>query len=131
MTSRVANICFDASDPQAQAHWWSQVLDDFVVDPDGLMTDDEAELKGPGGRWLEFLKVPEGKTVKNRVHLCLRAVDTTMDAEVERLLALGATMFDDRRGIEVDGGWVVLADPEGNEFCVLSTPAGEAGIERG
>ena len=129
MVSRVANICFDAADPIAQAHWWGQVLDDFTIVPEGAMTDVEAELRGPGGRWLEFLKVPEAKVVKNRVHLCLRPVDTTLDAEVERVLALGATVVDDRRGLE-DGGWVVLADPEGNEFCVLATEADEAGIAR-
>lgn len=127
MASRVANISVDAADPLAQVRWWEQVLDDFHVVPDGAMTGDEAELRGPGGRWLLFLKVPDGKVVKNRLHLCLRPVGTDRDAEVERLVGLGATVVDDRRGLP-DGGWVVLADPEGNEFCVLSTPADEAGI---
>lgn len=103
------------------------MLDDFALDSGCVMNDDEAELRGPGGRCLEFLRVPEAKTVKNRMHLCLRPVDTTCDAEVDRIVGLGASVVDDRRGMD-DGGWVVLADPEGNEFCVLSTSAQDAGI---
>jgi hypothetical protein len=128
MSCCAANFCIDAADPVAQAHWWAQVLEDFQIVPESAMNDDEAELLGPGGRWLEFLRVPEPKTVKNRMHMCLRPVGTTRDAEVARILGLGARMVDDRRAIVEDGGWVVLADPEGNEFCVLSTPADEAGI---
>jgi glyoxalase superfamily protein len=127
MTSRVANFTFDARDPIAQAHWWAQVVDDFHIVPEGEMNDDDAELRGPGGRSLEFIKVADPKIVKNRMHMCLRPVGTTCDAEVERIVGLGATVVDDRRGL-VDGGWVVLADPEGNEFCVLRTTAEDAGI---
>ncbi len=91
------------------------------------MNEDEAELRGPGGRWLMFLRVPEAKTVKNRLHFCLRPSASTRDAEVDRILGLGATVVDDRR----DGdGWAVLADPEGNEFCVLARTAEEVGIDR-
>ncbi len=129
MASRVANITVDALGPLAQVRWWAQVVDDFVVVEDGAMNEDEAELRGPGGRWLDFIRVPDAKRVKNRLHLCLRPVETTRDAEVERIVALGARIVDDRRAM-ADGGWVVLADPEGNEFCVLSTPANEAGIAR-
>ncbi|GHH28703.1 hypothetical protein GCM10017774_03330 [Lentzea cavernae] len=69
------------------------------------------------GPVLFFNQVPEPKTVKNRLHLCLRP-DTTRDEEVERLLGLGATLVGDHRN--PDGtGWAILADPEGNEFCVL------------
>jgi predicted enzyme related to lactoylglutathione lyase len=85
-------------------------------------------LTGPGGRSLLFLKVPEAKSVKNRMHMCLRPVDRDRDAEVERLLGLGATMVNDLR--RPDGGWAVLADPEGNEFCVLTVGADAAGIAR-
>ena len=118
MTSRTANFSIDAHDPLAQAKWWDQVLDDFEFDAES--DDEEAALRGPAGRFLLFLKVPEEKTVKNRMHMCLRPVDRTRDEEVERLLGLGATMFDDRRA--PDSGWAVLADPEGNEFCVLTAP---------
>jgi predicted enzyme related to lactoylglutathione lyase len=67
--------------------------------------------------------------VKNRMHMCLRPVEGTRDSEVDRIVSLGATIVDDRRDLQ-DGGWVVLADPEGNEFCVLGTSAQDAGIAR-
>ena len=70
--------------------------------------------------------MPESKTVKNRMHMCLVPVDRTRDEEVERLLTLGASVVDDRRN--GDRGWAVLADPEGNEFCVLAPRADAAGI---
>jgi hypothetical protein len=72
--------------------------------------------------------VPEPKTTKNRMHLCLRPVDRSRDEEVERLLGLGARMVDDLR--TDDTGWAVLADPEDNEFCVLATRADDAGVAR-
>ena len=126
MASRTANFCIDAHDPGAQARWWAQVVDDFVLD-DSDDDPDEVGLKGPGGRWLLFLRVPEAKTVKNRMHMCLRPVDRTRDDEVERLLALGATLVNDLRDGDTKG-WAVLADPEGNEFCVLTTRADDAGV---
>lgn len=119
MTSRVANFCFDAADPYAQMMWWSKVLGDYHLEDDDPSRpgDEEAGLIGPDNTFLLFLKVPEAKTIKNRVHFCLRSTDLTRDEEVDRLLALGATMVDDLR--KPDRGWAVLADPEGNEFCVL------------
>ena len=123
MASRASNFCIDAADPYAQTLWWAQVLDDFVIDHDdeegagpGM---DEWGLVGPDDRFLLFLKVPEPKTVKNRMHLCVRPTDRSREEEVERILGLGATMVDDRRTAP-DRGWAVLADPEGNEFCVLT-----------
>lgn len=127
MVSRTANFCIDAADPYAQMMWWAQVVDDFTPDPEASPDADECGLSGPAGRWLDFLKVPEPKTVKNRMHVCLRPVDGDRDSEVDRILGLGATMVDDRRDQE---GWAVLADPEGNEFCVLATSAEEAGVAR-
>ena len=127
MASRTANVSIDAHDPRAQAAWWAQVLDDFEPRP-ADDDDDEAGLLGPGGRSLLFLRVPEPKTVKNRMHLCLRPADRSRDEEVDRLLGLGATMVNDLR--DGDTGWAVLADPEGNEFCVLTRSADEAGIAR-
>lgn len=126
MASRTSNFCIDARDPQAQVAWWAQVLDDF--EPVGEGDQDEAELRGPAGRCLIFLRVPEPKTVKNRMHICLRPVDRTRDEEVQRLLELGATIADDLRTGET--GWAVLADPEGNEFCVLTTRADDAGVAK-
>lgn len=78
----------------------------------------------PEGPLLYFNQVPEPKTVKNRIHLCLRPT-TSREEEVERLLTLGATLVTDRR--KPDGaGWAVLADPEGNEFCVLRSESDRA-----
>ncbi len=85
--------------------------------------DEDVLIEGAG---LLFVTVPEPKTVKNRVHLDLQPKDRTRDEEVERVLALGATLVDDRRN--PDGtGWAVLADPEGNEFCVERGAAERAG----
>jgi predicted enzyme related to lactoylglutathione lyase len=64
-----------------------------------------------------FVSVPENKVVKNRVHLDLIPVEGDQEAELERLLGLGARIVDDRREL-IPGGWVVMADPEGNEFCL-------------
>jgi len=121
MSSRASNFCIDAADPWAQVHWWAQVLDDFVLDDESEMGPDDEEcwLVGPDDRELIFLRVPEPKTVKNRMHLCVRPTDRSREDEVERLLGLGATMVADRRTAP-DRGWAVLADPEGNEFCVLT-----------
>ncbi len=72
-----------------------------------------------------FIQVPEPKAGKNRLHLDLVPRDRTRDAEVHRILALGANLVDDRR--DADGtGWAVLTDPEGNEFCVLRSDAERA-----
>ena len=77
------------------------------------------EITGqPGsGPSLVFIRVPEGKTAKNRLHIDVNATDRDQDAELERLLGLGARHADVGQG---EQSWVVLADPEGNEFCVLS-----------
>jgi hypothetical protein len=73
---------------------------------------------GPVPPTLTFVRVPEGKTVKNRLHMDVNATDREQDEEVARLLALGASHADVGQGDDVS--WVVLADPEGNEFCVLA-----------
>jgi hypothetical protein len=127
MTARVRNITFDCADPYALAGFWSQVTG-YREDPEnGNQPDDpEALLVGPDGQPnLLFITVPEPKTVKNRVHLDLMPTDRTRDEEVERLLALGATLVADHR--RRDGtGWAVLADPEGNELCVERSAAERA-----
>ncbi|MER6982790.1 VOC family protein [Streptomyces carpinensis] len=122
MTSAIRHTTIDCADAYALAGFWSQVLD-LPVHEDGKPGDEEALIEGAG---LLFVTVPEAKTAKNRVHLDLQPQDRTRDEEVERLLALGATQVDDRRN--PDGtGWVVLADPEGNEFCVERSAAERAG----
>ena len=122
MASRASNFCIDADDPYAQTMWWHEVLEDFRLptEAEGVNKPGEEEcgLVGPDDRYLLFLKVPEPKTVKNRMHICLRPTDRSRDEEIDRVLGLGATMVNDLR--KGDKGWAVLADPEGNEFCVLT-----------
>ncbi|MCH0562860.1 MULTISPECIES: VOC family protein [unclassified Streptomyces] len=124
MTSRFTELAIDCADPRALARFWCAVLDYEVQDEeDGLVTIGPPEVPGGGnGRGpvppaLTFARVPEGKTVKNRIHLDVSPADREQDEEVRRLLGLGARRADVGRGEE---SWVVLADPEGNEFCVLA-----------
>ncbi len=124
-------IVVDCLDPQQQAHWWAEVLDwQVVYDTPGecvLIPRDVPEEVLPYPEWarqgqgLVFVPVPEGKTVKNRLHIDL-APHTTQDrdAEIARLEELGATRVDVGQD-EAQVTWTVLADPEGNEFCVLSS----------
>jgi Glyoxalase-like domain len=116
MTSRIATIVIDALEPRRVAGFWAAVLGWTVLEEaDGIITIGPA-----GSAWptIDVVPVPERKTLKNRLHLDLRADGSTAAEEVDRLLALGATHAD--VGQEPDSTWVVLADPEGNEFCVLS-----------
>ena len=119
MTSRFTELCIDAADPYALAEFWAHVLDWKISDDDDA-GDDEVEVADPDGSLptLLFVKVPEAKTVKNRLHIDVSPRDREQAEEVERVLALGATRADVGQGDDVS--WVVLADPEGNEFCVLS-----------
>ena len=120
MTATVRNIVFDCPDAYELAQFWSLVTGHPLADDDNP-GDPEASIPLPGGPTLYFCGVPEPKTVKNRVHVCLEP-DTRRDDEVERLLGLGATLVSDMR--RPDGtGWAVLADPVGNEFCVLRSAA--------
>jgi predicted enzyme related to lactoylglutathione lyase len=126
MTSRISHTSFDARDAYAQSVFWSQVLG-FVEDPDDPNEPGHAECLITSrdlSQLLLFITVPDDKRVKNRVHLDLRPVDCSREQEVERVLALGASQLADHR--RPDGsGWITLADPEGNEFCILSKdPAG-------
>jgi predicted enzyme related to lactoylglutathione lyase len=116
MVSFIRNVSFDCSHPYALAGFWSGVIG-HPVHQECLPGDTEAVIEPPDGPRLFFQAVPEGKVVKNRVHVCLQPRDRDRDAEVERLLALGATILADHR--TPDGaGWVVLHDPAGNEFCM-------------
>ena len=120
MTSRIAHTTVDSRNPYEQSVWWSKVLD-MSEDPDDPNEPghEECMLFSTDGRIrVLFIEVPESKELKNRLHFDIRPTDVTRDKEVERVLALGATQVDDQR--TPDGrGWVVLADPEGNEFCIL------------
>ncbi len=107
--------------------FWGQVLG-FTQDPDNPDEPGDEEcliLSADGTQRLLFIEVPEPKQVKNRLHLDLVPAEGTRDDELARLLELGARTVDDRR--RPDGsGWVVLADPEGNEFCILRSDAERA-----
>ena len=124
MASRIHYTTIDAGDPLAVATFWQHVLGgrlDLDDDPDEGQEGYEVALD-LADRSLLFIRVPEAKTVKNRMHFDVEPTDRTRDEEVERLLGLGATQADDRR--RPDGaGWVVLRDPEGNEFCVVRSAA--------
>ncbi|MEU9999489.1 VOC family protein [Streptomyces sp. NPDC050848] len=120
MASLVRHVTIDCSDAYTLATFWAAVLDSKVSDDDEP-GDPEALVATAGGGLL-FIQVPEKKSVKNRVHLDLQPQDRSRDEEVERLLALGATLVDDHR--KPDGtGWALMADPEGNEFCVERSAA--------
>jgi hypothetical protein len=136
-------VTFDAADPMAVAEFWAAALGYIVQPPPegfesweafadavGIPEEDRDNLAavvdpdGTGPRIL-FQKVPEGKTVKNRVHLDVNITEpgtapehqrAAIDAEVERFLALGATRLDDFD--DATGTWTVMQDIEGNEFCV-------------
>lgn len=118
MALRIQCLDIDAANPSAQAEFWKEVLgwrithddgEEVVIEPlegsaeDGVVPD------------ILFMRVPEGKVVKNRLHLDLRPEEQSR--EIARLEALGATRID--VGQREDASWVVMADPEGNEFCVL------------
>ena len=125
MTSKFTELAIDCADPVALARFWCSVLGYEVQgEDDGVVTIGSPRV--PGGKTqlgpvpptLTFARVPEGKTVKNRVHLDVNPTDREQDDEVRRLLDLGARHAD--VGQTGEESWVCLADPEGNEFCVLA-----------
>jgi predicted enzyme related to lactoylglutathione lyase len=132
VTARISHTTFDAVDAYSQSVFWAGVLG-FSQDPEqpDAPGDEECMIFSPdGSQRLLFIEVPETKQVKNRLHLDLMPATGTRDEELARLLALGATIVDDLR--QLDGtGWVVLADPEGNEFCILRSDAERAGDSAG
>ena len=134
MGSRLTEVVVDCRDPAAQAVFWAAALGYHVtrtevgqveIGPWEREPPDLAEQvrQAPAVPTLVFVAVPETKAVKNRLHLDLRPVGGSHEAEVERLIGLGARRADIGQG-EVP--WAVLADPEGNEFCVLRTQAEKA-----
>lgn len=131
MVSRLNEIVIDCRDPHRLAEFWHEVLGYSVV----YQSDDDVEIAAreiraeeliaaPLPPSLLFTRVLDTKMVKNRVHLDVNPIDRSQQAEVERLVGLGARHVDIGQG---EQSWVVLADPEGNEFCVLrSLYSGEA-----
>ncbi len=125
MASKFTELAIDCADPVRLARFWCSVLDyevkeedDDVVTIGSPVTPEGKDHPGPVPPALTFARVPEGKTVKNRLHIDVNPTDREQDEEVRRLLDLGARHADVGQG---DAGWVVLTDPEGNEFCVLRT----------
>lgn len=115
MASLVRHVTIDCADPYALAGFWAEALEGTLGADDD--PGDEMAVVDSAGASLLFIRVPDDKSVKNRVHLDLQPQDRGRDEEVERLVALGATVLADHR--RPDGkGWVTLADPEGNELCV-------------
>ncbi|MGI9016207.1 MAG: VOC family protein [Euzebya sp.] len=117
MSCRIAVIAIDAVEPRVVADFWCAVLGWRVVeeDDDGVLS-----IAASDGSWpsIDVAPVPEGKVIKNRLHLDLCADGVTTGGELERLVALGARRVD--VGQDPAVSWVVLSDPERNEFCLLS-----------
>lgn len=115
-------LTVDSHSPRALAEFWAKALDDYEILEDADDEDQEEEEEvvllpaSRRGPKILFLKVPDTKTVKNRLHFDLRPSGTTKDEEVARLEAVGARRVDIG---QKDVTWTVMADPEGNEFCVL------------
>lgn len=125
MASKFTELAIDCADPVGLARFWCSVLDYEVRDEGaegGVVTigpraAPEAEGRpGPVPPVLTFARVPEGRSVKNRLHIDVSPSDREQGDEVRRLIGLGARRADVGQG---DASWIVLTDPEGNEFCVL------------
>ena len=115
MANRITAWCIDCADPDKLATFWTAVLGWEVIerDADGVSIKPSADA----GWGIDLLLVPDGpKRGKNRLHLDVNPTDRDQDAELQRLLDLGARRVDIGQG---DVTWHVLADPEGNEFCLL------------
>jgi hypothetical protein len=116
VSSTILNITFDCADPRAVATFWGGLTGwPVITEPQPGYPDCAVGTTGEGHPRLYFVRVPERKTVKNRVHLDVIPADRTQDEEIARLVGLGARVVSDERP---EVGWVILADPEGNEFCV-------------
>ena len=130
MSLHIRTISIDCTDHFRLAQFWSQMTG-WQEDPEdpNLPGDPVSRLVTDHGVSVVFVPVPEPKSVKNRVHLDLVPQDRTRDDEVQRLLGIGATLVADHR--RPDGtGWVVMADPEGNEFCIERSVAERREAER-
>ena len=126
MASFVSHTTIDCRNAYELSEWWKPVVGyvDIEGDPN-LPGHEECMIRDPEtGHQVLFIEVPDVKQVKNRIHFDLRPNAGTRAQEVERLVVLGATVVADRSDIHGPGiGWVTMADPEGNEFCVLRSEA--------
>ena len=122
MTCLISHTTVDCANAYELSEWWKQVLGyvDVPDDPNEPGHEECMILSPESGHRLLFIEVPDTKQVKNRIHFDLQPASGTRDEEVQRVVALGATEVDDQRNHYGPGiGWVVLNDPEGNEFCIL------------
>ena len=115
LTLKVEELVIDCCEPLPLAGFWAEVLGYEVYEEES----DLASIEDPTGVGpaICFQRVPESKQVKNRVHLDLNVGEADLDPVVARLIELGATKVDESD--HPDRSWVVMADPEGNEFCVV------------
>ena len=130
MTALISHTTFDSLDTYAMSVFWGKVLE-FTEDPEDPNEPGDKECmigSADGSQRLLFIEVADVKQVKNRLHLDLQPARDIRDEELQRLLGIGARSVDDRRRPN-GSGWVVLADPEGNEFCIAtqSAPAEQGG----
>ena len=116
MTSTIKYMTFDCHNPLLLAEFWSAVLE-YETENWPVIDGATSKPRDGGVPHIAFIKVPEAKTAKNRLHLDIQPVDGAMESEVERLVELGATRIDVFN--EPSETWTVMNDPEGNEFCVL------------
>ena len=118
MACRFSQLVIDCHDHDLLGAFWADVLGYRVTERSDGPKDFYVGLEGPAGSGPTVLVVrtPDTKQSKNRLHIDVNATDRTQDEEVERIVALGASRVDVGQG---EQDWVVLADPEGNEFCVL------------
>ena len=126
MTSFISHTTIDCANAYELSEWWKPVLGyvDLEGDPNLPGHEECMIVHRDGSHKLLFIEVPEAKSVKNRIHLDLEPVEGRRDDELARLLAHGAVEVADHRGQYGPGtGWVTLADPEGNEFCILRSSA--------
>jgi hypothetical protein len=121
VTVKFTELVIDCNDVEPVAEFWARALDYEIAERGEYPEGPWVYVKDPaGGRpGLSFVTVPERKSVKNRIHIDVNPSSADQAAEVERLLGLGARRADVGQGPDVS--WVVLADPEGNEFCVLAS----------
>lgn len=133
MSSYVSHVSVDCLNAYELSEFWRQVLSyDENADDPNEPGDVECPIFDPAtGHTLLFIQVDDPTPGKNRIHFDLRPREGTRDEEVERLQALGARFIADRRDIRSPGtGWVTLADPEGNQFCVLRSDAEKSAAAR-
>jgi hypothetical protein len=129
MTSFISHTSVDCRNAYELSTWWKGLLGyvDIEGDPNEPGHEECMIQKPDGTHRVLFIEVPDKKSVKNRIHFDLRPAEGTRDDEVARLVGLGAKEIDDQRHhYGPDVGWVVMADPEGNEFCVLRSEAERA-----